>query len=364
MAEILFVTWDGGGNVPPALGIARELSTRGHAVRFVGHPRQRPALEAAGVEVAPSRHARAFSALDANSPLDLVAMFGDRGLGRDVLEALADRPADVVVVDCLLFGVMAELARAGRPYVVLEHLYDAYLTGGWMRGPMGLGMRLKRLHPKRALAIAQLRLVTSAPSLDPAGDRPGLTYVGPVCPVGASVDADPMVLVSLSTYRFPGMTRCLQTILDACADLDTRVVATTGPVIDPADLRAPANAEVHRFVPHVELMPQASLMVGHGGHGTTLQALAHDLPMVLMPMHPMLDQPMVARSVEQAGAGRVVRKKASSEELRAVIASLMADGPHRDAAARLGQEIRALPGADGAADRIEGLVRNGAATPR
>ncbi len=54
MAEILFVTWDGGGNVPPALGIAGELSARGHAVRFVGHPRQRPSLEAAGVEVAPS----------------------------------------------------------------------------------------------------------------------------------------------------------------------------------------------------------------------------------------------------------------------------------------------------------------------
>ena len=90
----------------------------------------------------------------------------------------------MVVVDCLLFGVMAELARAGRPYVVLEHLYDAYLTGGWMRGPMGLGMRLKRLHPTRALTIAQLRLVASVPSLDPAGDRPGLTYVGPVCPVG------------------------------------------------------------------------------------------------------------------------------------------------------------------------------------
>ena len=182
MAEILVVTWDGGGNVPPAVGIAGELAERGHTVRFVGHPRQRPTLEAAGLEVAPSPHAHEFSALDANSPLALVAMFGDRGLGRDVLEALADRPADVVVVDCLLFGVMAELARAGRRYVVLEHLYDAYLTGSWMRGPMGWGMRLRRLHPTRSLSAGQLRLVASVPSLDPAGDRPGLTYVGPVCP--------------------------------------------------------------------------------------------------------------------------------------------------------------------------------------
>ena len=374
MAEILFVTWDGGGNVPPALGIADALTARGHTVRFVGHPGQRPALEAAGVEaagveVAPSRHARAFSALDTNSPLALVSMFGDRGLGRDAVDALADRDADVVVVDCLLFGVMDELTRAGRPYVVLEHLYDAYLTGGWMKGPMGWGMRLKRLRPTRALESARLRLVTSVPSLDPASGRSGLTYVGPVSPVACAValptDADPIVLVSLSTYRFSRMTQCLQAILDACAELDVHVVATTGPVVDPGDLDVPANAEVQRFVPHVDLMPQASLVIGHGGHGTTMQALAHDLPLVLMPMHPMLDQPLVARSVEAAGAGRVVRKKATADELRPVIAELLGDGPHRAAAARLGAEIRALPGASGAAARIEELVANGAvAAPR
>jgi MGT family glycosyltransferase len=159
------------------------------------------------------------------------------------------------------------------------------------------------------------------------------------------------------------MASCLQTILDACADLDVRVVATTGPVVDPSELRPPANAELHRFVPHVELMPHASLLIGHGGHGTTMQALAHGLPMVLMPMHPMLDQPMVARSVAAAGAGRVVRKKATADELRPLIASMLGDGPHRAAARRLGEEIRALPGAAGAADRIERLVTNASTSP-
>lgn len=361
MAEILLVTWDGGGNVPPTLGIAAELAARGHAVRLLGHARQQASLAAAGFEVAPTRHAREFSALDSNSPLALVAMFGDRGLGRDVLGALADRPADLVVVDCLLFGVMDALRTAGQPYVVLEHLYDAYLRGPWMNGPMGLGMRLGRLKPTRALAAARGRLVASLPSLDPAGSTgdPRLTYVGPIVPFSPRVESDPMVLVSLSTYRFPRMTESLQTILDACADLAARVVVTTGPVVDPADLRMPANAEGHRFVPHAELMPRASLVVGHGGHSTTMQALAHDLPMVLMPMHPMLDQPMVARTVEAAGAGRTVRKKATAAELAPVIAGLLGDGPHRAAAARLGAEIRALPGAVNAADRIEVLVRDG-----
>jgi UDP:flavonoid glycosyltransferase YjiC (YdhE family) len=358
MAEILFVTWDGGGNVPPATGIAAELGARGHHVRFLGHPVQRAALEAAGFEVAAAPLARPFSALENNSPLALVSALGDRGLGRDVLAALAVRPADVVVVDCLLFGVMDVLRHAGQPYVVLEHFYDAYFRESWMKGPMGLGMRLKRLQPARALAGARLTLVASLPSLDPAGasSRSDVAYVGPVVPFRPRVEADPTVLVSLSTYRYPRMAQCLQTILDACAGLDARVVVTTGPVVEPGELRAPENAEVVRFVPHAQLMPQATMLVGHGGHSTTMQALAHDLPMLLMPMHRMLDQPMVAQSVATAGAGRVVAKNADAEELAPVIDGLLADGPHRRAAARLGAEVRSMPGAANAADRIEHLL--------
>jgi UDP:flavonoid glycosyltransferase YjiC (YdhE family) len=77
-----------------------------------------------------------------------------------------------------------------------------------------------------------------------------------------------------------------------------------------------------------------------------------------MPMHPMLDQPMVARSVAATGAARVVSKQVTATQLAPVIAQMLAEGPHRAAAGRLGAEIRALPGARGAADRIESLVPN------
>lgn len=101
VSEILFVTWDGGGNVPPALALACELQVRGHTVRFLGHARQRDSLRAAGFEVVGNRHARSFSALEPQSPLAMMAAFGDRGMGKDLLAAVAERPADMVVVDCL-----------------------------------------------------------------------------------------------------------------------------------------------------------------------------------------------------------------------------------------------------------------------
>jgi UDP:flavonoid glycosyltransferase YjiC (YdhE family) len=171
------------------------------------------------------------------------------------------------------------------------------------------------------------------------------------------------VLVSLSTYGYPGMTGCLQRILDATAALDARVLVTTGPQVDPYPLRTADNHEVHTYLPHEEVLPRVSLVVGHGGHGTTMKALAHDLPLVLMPMHPFVDQPAVAASVAGAGAGRVVSRGASVDELSAAVTGLLADGPHRASAARLGAAIRAMPGDTGGADAVEEVLRSGAAAP-
>ena len=92
------------------------------------------------------------------------------------------------------------------------------------------------------------------------------------------------------------------------------------------------------------------------GHATTMRALAHDIPLAVMPQHPMLDQTMVGQAVEAAGAGRLVDREASVETIRAVVDELLADGPHRASAARLGKLIRESRGAVTAADRIEGLL--------
>lgn len=367
MAELLFVTWDGGGNVPPAVGIARELVARGHVVRFLGHETQRDLLEGAGFAFTAYPTAAPFSAVESNPPTRMMALFSDRRMGADTLAELERRPAEVVVVDCLLAGVMRACATAGVRYVSLEHMFDGFLRTGWARGPMGLASRAKGLRPVRSWAAADLALAATLPSLDrghAAARKPAnLRWTGPVLDLPPAHDLashDPAVLVSLSTYNYTDMATSLQNILDATAGMDARVVVTTGPVIDPADLRAAANHEVHRWVPHDELMGSMSLVVGHGGHATTMRALAHGLPVAVMPMHPFLDQPVVGRALEQAGAGRTIAKDADPAAIRPVVDALVADGPHRGVAAGLAAEIRELDGTRAAADLVEGLVRNGA----
>ena len=58
MSNILFVTWDGGGNVPPATALAHELVRRGHDVRVLGHAPQEEAMAAEGLRFVRPRHAR------------------------------------------------------------------------------------------------------------------------------------------------------------------------------------------------------------------------------------------------------------------------------------------------------------------
>lgn len=371
MTRILFATWDGGGNVPPATTIAAELQRRGHDVRFMGHETQREHLTGLGFGFTAYAGARPFAAVDSNSLARSIALFTDRAMGADVVAELERRPVDVVVADALLLGVLDALNSSGQRFVSLVHLFDAYLRKTWARTPIGMVAALRGMRPQRLWAAADLEVVATLPSLDPGWSQPlPLTrrFTGPVLsarPAPHDLDShEPAVLVSLSTYRYPGMTEALQRILDATADLDARVVVTTGPAVDPADLRPGPHHEVHRFVPHDEVMPQVSLVVGHGGHATTMRALAHDVPLLVVPMHRLLDQPMVGRSVARAGAGRVVPKKAPPHVLRAEIESLLAPGPHRGAASRLGAEIRALDGATAAADRVLDLVSGGAATPR
>ncbi|MFL6157394.1 MAG: glycosyltransferase [Marmoricola sp.] len=358
MTEILIVTWDGGGNVPPALLIGAELRRRGHGVRVLGHEAQRAAVTEAGLAFRPYADAADFSSLDVNSPPRMMALFTDRVLGSDVVAEAGRVPTDVVVVDCLLIGALHACADAGLRYVSLQHLYDGYLRGSWLHGPMGLVARARRLRPVRSWDTAARAIAATLPELDPGyvGDRPAnQAFTGPVLDLPGAHDLtshSPAVLISLSTFRYPQMQRAMQNLLDATAGIDARVVVTTGPVIDPTELRTAENHEVHRFVPHDEVMPQMSLVVGHGGHATTMRALAHDVPLVVMPMHPMLDQSLVGRSVASAGAARVVAKKASPDVLRPVITELLGDGAHRAAAAGLGRRIRAMRGTEAAADLV------------
>lgn len=356
MAYFLFATLDAGGNVPPALGIAHELVRDGHRARFLGNPQQAGRIEATGAEfqaydrsfrMAPAEHMSTRQQISM-----MVSAFADPGVARDIVEEARHDPPDVVIIDCLLLSGIDAATRAGLRTVVLVHSFYAFFDGPFRRTPLTAVIAARGLGPRRVMKRAERILVCSDPLLDPAGGKNGngkLVWTGPVAETQPAIpalsDPSPQVLVSLSTTAFPGQEKFLDKALQAVADLPIKVVVTTGPAIDPAGFTAPPNTTVHRYLPHRDVMPDCAAVIGHGGHATTMLALGHGLPLVIAPMHPLLDQRMVGKAVQDAGAGLLIKASSSPEEIAGAVKNVLYSADFRSAAIRVAQRVRVANGA-------------------
>jgi UDP:flavonoid glycosyltransferase YjiC (YdhE family) len=362
MTDVLMLTCDGGGNVPPALALADELARRGHDVRFLGHPAQADEIRSAGHGFVAYRHAMLWSGHDPRSSsraaLDFLRFVTDRGCRRDVAEQLERSRADVVVVDALMPGAGAAAAGLGVPHALLMHTFARFFLGlqrfEWLGRVRGVSIR-------SAWSSAPLALVATDRALDPAPPTTPKSFVWtgviekpPMAP--SSPRMPPQVLVTLSSVDIPGQDVLLQRILDALATLPVTVIATTGPTIEAAALRRPPNAEVCTYVPHHDVLPTSSLVIGHGGHSTTMRALLHDLPLLILPADPRIDHPMLGRAVQSAGAGRVLAKSVPAQAIRDTVALLLHDPTYREAAAEIGARLRRQAGAQRAAELVLGLA--------
>jgi MGT family glycosyltransferase len=404
--KILVAGWDSGGGVEAVQTVVRRAATRGHQVRVLGTEGLRSRFEAAGAEFRPYRYApdndcrSAATDLvrewEARTPLGVFArvrdrvMFGPaREFCRDVTEELDREPADVVVVDTLIPSALSGAEAAGCPSVLLMHgpylmpRPDAPPPGtGFMpaRGPLGrwrdrgaaaLIARVFRtalpalnqaraelgLPPVRGLAdvmsAASRVLVCTSPGYDfAAGAVPAnVRYVGPQLDDASAGTWDdpggsPLVLVGLSSTVMSHEEELLQRAAEALGQLPVRGLVTTGPAVNPAAIRAPANVSVRQWVRHADVLPYCSAVLTHGGHGTVMKALAAGVPVVVAPLG--RDQPDNAARVVHAGAGVWVSKKAGVPALRDAIARTLDEPRYRAAARRMAATL--------AAERNEALV--------
>ena len=96
-----------------------------------------------------------------------------------------------------------------------------------------------------------------------------------------------------------------QRVLAGLRDLPIDLIVTVGRDLDPVDLGTqPANVHVERFMPQAALLPHCDLVVSHAGSGSVLGALAHGLPMVLLPIG--ADQPLNAARCQALGVADVL----------------------------------------------------------
>jgi UDP:flavonoid glycosyltransferase YjiC (YdhE family) len=365
----LVATVDAGGNNPPTLAVLRELVDRGHDVRVLAHATQQAELALAGVAARPWTSPRPWDPRpvqpDARSLLAWLWLAADPGYAQDLRTAALLEQPDVVLVDCMIPGALRGARATSAPVAVLTHAFSDYWHDQWAgRGPMALWQRLRGCSPLQPRNAPDLFLLMTSAELDDAerlrtATGGAVAQVGPALPrittATAQQRAHGPLLVSLSTLGYPGQREALQRVVDAVAPLGAPVLATVANEADRRGLRVPPGVTVHGFVPHDEVLPGVRAVVGHGGHGTTMLALAHDLPVLVLPMSRYADQPLVGRAVESAGAGLAVPRDSSVDVIRAA-ARRMLDAEFSTRAAAVGRRLRRTHAAAEAADSLESLA--------
>jgi UDP:flavonoid glycosyltransferase YjiC (YdhE family) len=374
--DVLIVSWGGGGNLPPLLAAGGLLAARDHQVSVLTSAATRqPALDA-GFDIVGYRRTpdpemeTAFE----QQAAQLMATAAGPEIALDVRDVAAELRPGLMIVDCMLPAGIAAGESTRTPTASLVHFpYGLARTqmlrgsGAWTTDRAQLDSTRNRLglEPTRddlaAWESADLLLVTVPKWFDLAADFPAnVIHAGPLgvnrgSQEASTPDGRPLVLLSFSTTVMQGQVDLIQRVCDALAGQAFDAVLTLGPAVSRQAIDTPRNIESIAYADHDQLLPHADVVITHGGLGTTLRALAHGIPLLLLPLG--RDQEFNASRVVELGAGIRVPVESSPSEIASALLELLAQPPFRKAAQDAAVAIARDKPDETAAAALSGLGR-------
>lgn len=309
------------GHVFPAISLGRALRARDHEVTIETWEERREAVEGAGLGFAAAEEYRMFPPPDPDSPEGAHAAEAAKAL----LPLLEETRPHAVVSDILTLAPTLAAEKAGVPLATLiPHIYPVVEPGlpffaiglrpprtpvgraVWRAGQRALNVGLEQgrndLNRQRARLdlppvdrfhggiSPDLALVGTFPQLEyPRRWPAGVEITGPMTfeiphpEIELPPGEEPLVLVAPSTAH-DSENHLVRTALAALADEPVRVVATTNRVVPQRPIEVPANAVLVDWLSYSQLMPAASLVISHGGHGTVARALGAGTPVLICPI--------------------------------------------------------------------------------
>jgi UDP:flavonoid glycosyltransferase YjiC (YdhE family) len=148
----------------------------------------------------------------------------------------------------------------------------------------------------------------------------------------------------------------MQRLVDLLATTEHRVIVSKGPLADEITLHD--NQTGDAFLPQPAVLPQADLVITHGGNNTVTESFHHGKPMIVLPL--FWDQVDNAQRVDELGFGvRLPAYDFREEELTDAIDDLLADQALRTRLAAVSTRLKANPGNVRAANLIEQVAGTG-----
>ncbi len=373
--RVLCATTANDGHFGPLLPFARALAGARHEVRVAAPASYAGAVERAGFAHEPFADAPPELIGPVMARLPTMAFEeADDLVIREVfgrIDAQAALPSLIATIDRWRPGLVvresAELAslaaseRAGVPHVHVcigmhevvsrfaEAIADPLEELGRMAGLVD-GRLQAALTSETILSLVPE--VLDRASGEAAGGDGFLRFNEPSLPVSdysLPEWGDPEAPLVYATFgsvtgSLPPFAHVFREALEALADVEARVLLTVGRKLDPDDLRPwPSNARVEQWCPQDAVLEQAAAVLGHGGFGTTMGALAAGIPQVVVPLF-SFDQIVNAEHVAAVGAGLTVgRGPTSVATAAAEVPRLLEDPSYAAAARRIATALGNLP---------------------
>ncbi len=378
--RLLFTFAGGNGHLEPLLPIARAAEQAGHTIAFVARPWMVPRTESLGYTVfSAGRSSKSAERLPLK-PIDIEQELRDlrdgfvlrNGFQRapDLLTICKDWQPELIVWEEVDFA----------PPVIAEHLGILHASvliiasGALVRPPL-LVESLNQLRAEydlpadstadmlaRYLVLSPFApsyrdpdypLPASAHSFRPHGSLHEKTTPPPAW--STVVEGAPVIYVTLGTVFNVESGDLFERLLAALRNVSANVLMTLGSELDPLMFGdQPPHIRIERFVPQDEVLPFCDAVLTHAGSGSVNGALAHGLPMVLIPMG--ADQPFNAERCEALGVARVLDVlTATPDDIRHAIATVLNDSSYKQSARKLRDEIASLPPPSHALSLLERL---------
>lgn len=391
MSTVIFFNTPAHGHINPTLPVVTELVKRGERVISYALEEFRPAIEHTGASFCSYEH-----------------LFW---LTRESTEEVTIRHLEALIQDChvLVPRLLAAVHEIKPDYIIHDALcpwgkYIAQMTGlpaicssvifGLTRtllmnmpdgiiGRLGMYMGMKKVEAQVRTEVAhlsekyhipapdaldiftnveQLNIVYTSRQFQPFAHLldDSFKFVGasilprPAAPTFPfeQLRADrPLIYISLGTC-FNAQLDFYQLCCEAFADPKWQVVMSIGQRITAEQLGTiPDNILVRPTVPQLEILPRVNLFITHAGMGSANEAMYYGVPMIAVPQ--AVDQPWVARRIEQVGAGKeLARRKLSVNGLRSMAEEIMGNPAYAQASGRMGETLRQAGGYQRAVDEI------------
>jgi UDP:flavonoid glycosyltransferase YjiC (YdhE family) len=387
--RVLFSTTANEGHFGPLLPFARACAASGHDVRVAAPVSFGSALARVGLRHEPFADARPdligpvmaqLPAMDVEDANDVVMreVFGriDAQAALPALQTIVERwRPQVIVRESAEFASLAAAERAGVPHVhVCPGMHEVAARFAAVVGDpleeLGriAGLRSGRLNtalaaePIFGLVPEVLDYASGArpPRIDAIQrfHQPDDVTAGQRQREWGDPDL-PLVYVTFGSVAgsIPTFAGVFSQALDALAGLDACVVMTLGRKLDPHDLGpVPANTHVAQWLPQAEVLAHAAVMVGHGGFGTTVGALAAGVPQVVVPLF-TFDQLVNGDRVAAVGAGVTMGVwQGTVGRIADEITRLLGDPSSAESARRISVALNELPPPSKAVPVLAGLV--------